>query len=268
VLVLAEQGYGDSIHFCRYLPLLRDRGAAAILRVPPRLGDLISESMPWLEVSAEAGPLPEYDFHSALLSLPGVMGTTVDNIPGEVPYLRAKPADIAGWKEIITDDGRLKIGLMWGGNPKHVNDANRSIGLERLAPIVMAEGVHCFSLQVGERAGDVAALPAGSITSPGDERLTPFAATAALMEHLDLVISIDTSVAHLAGAMGKPLWLLLSRVADWRWLLERDDSPWYPTARLFRQDADGQWDRVVDTVVGELARVVGGDRSRLTPFGH
>jgi len=268
LLVMAEQGYGDTIHFCRYLALLRERGATPILRVPPRLADLISESMPWLEVSAEAGPLPKYDFHSPLLSLPGVIGTRVDTIPGEVPYLRAKAAEVNGWQESLENDGRLKVGLAWGGNPKHANDMNRSIGLEQLAPVATTEGVHCFSLQVGERAADVEALPAGSITNPGDERLTPFSATAALIENLDLVICIDTSLAHLAGAMGKPLWLLLSRVADWRWLLDRDDSPWYPTARLFRQGADGQWGPVVELLVGELERLIDGDRSRLVPPGQ
>lgn len=265
ILVYAEQGYGDTIQFCRYLPLLRDRGAIPILRLPARLDSLIADSMPWLETSSEAGALPAYDFHAALMSLPGILGTRVDTIPADIPYLLAEPGASARCEERIGDDGRLKVGLAWSGNPKHVNNLYRSLHADQLAPLLGVGGARFFSLQVGQGADEAAGLPAGSITILGEEILTPFAAAAALMENLDLVISIDSSAAHLAGALGRPVWILLSSVPDWRWMLEREDNPWYPTARLFRQQTPGQWEDVVSRAAEELQAVVAGDRGRLAP---
>jgi hypothetical protein len=200
-----------------------------------------------IEVLAEGDLLPPFDLHAPLLSLPLAFATTLENIPARIPYLTADPAAAARWRARIGPAAGLKVGLVWAGNAQHKNDRNRSIALERLLPVVDAVKARWFSLQVGERAGDLPRIAPGRIADLAD-RFIDFAETAAAIDNLDLVISVDTAVAHLAGALGKPVWVLLPAVPDWRWLLGRSDSPWYPTARLFRQPARGDWDSVMQAL--------------------
>lgn len=268
LLVYAEQGFGDSLQFCRYLPILHERGANLQLRVPPQIESLISHSMPWLDVSSRTTGTKPYDMHVALLSLPGVMGTRLDNIPAQVPYLRAREEDVASWRDVIADDQRLKVGIVWTGNLKHLNNPFRSVPMNNLAQLLAVEGVQFISLQVGKGVAAAEQLEPGSITLPAQERYSSYAATAGLVENLDLVITICTSVAHLTGALGKPLWVMIAKVPDWRWMLDREDNPWYPTARLFRQKVRSEWEELVERVRDELAAVVAGDRSRLMPFAN
>jgi tetratricopeptide (TPR) repeat protein len=246
LLVHAEQGFGDAIQFCRYLPLLRERCAKLSLSVQEPLRSLIAHSMPWLDVCD--GAHPPSDVQSTLLSLPHLFKTTLDTIPAPAPYMHA-PADAISRLALIMGGGpELKVGLVWAGSPKHSMDKDRSIPFGALAPILAVKDVRFFSLQIGPTARDASA----SVTDLAPE-LTDFAQTAGAVANLDLVISVDTAVAHLAGAMGKPVWIMLPFVPDWRWLLEREDSPWYPTARLFRQKPLGQWGPVMRGIADALA---------------
>ncbi len=259
LLVHAEQGFGDTLQFGRYLPLLRERGAKLVLSVQPPLRSLVAHSMPWLELQRDTTPAA--DFQCTLLSLPHLLKTTPDTIPAPVPYINAPPRAISRLGAVIGEGDGLKVGLAWAGNPKHLLDKERSLAFALLAPLLAVKGVRFFSLQLGAAAREASA----SITDLAPE-LTDFAQTAGAIANLDLVISVDTAVAHLGGAMGKPVWIMLPFVPDWRWLLERKDSPWYPTARLFRQKTRGDW----GPVVGEIARALARrepDRQGSTPAG-
>jgi hypothetical protein len=191
------------------------------------------------QVIADGDVPPAFDLHSPLLSLPLAFATTLASVPARVPYLPVEAAAAARWRARLGPAG-FKVGLVWAGNPQHKNDRNRSIAL---APLFGFAGIRWFSLQAGERSADLGRLPAGTVTDLSDG-LTDFAETAAAAAALDLVISVDTAAAHLAGALGKSVWILVPFVPDWRWLLERADSPWYPTARIFRQPGRGDWDTV------------------------
>jgi tetratricopeptide (TPR) repeat protein len=265
ILVYSEQGFGDALQFCRYLPLLRERGATVFLRVSAALNPLIAESMPWLQIFSDArAGLPEYDCHCALLSLPHRMETRLETIPATVPYLRAPAEALGRWAERIpADQPILKVGIVWAGSKLHVNDLNRSIALSDWAPILDVEGVRFFSLQVGADAPQAAEAPGRGLTDLS-ALLTNYAETAAAVEQLDLVIAVDTSVVHLAGALAKPTWVLLPWVPDWRWLRDREDNPWYPTMRLFRQPERFAWKPVLARVAQELA-AARTDRGRLMP---
>ncbi|HLJ19433.1 MAG TPA: tetratricopeptide repeat-containing glycosyltransferase family protein [Stellaceae bacterium] len=267
ILIYAEQGFGDALQFCRYLPLLRDRGAKVSLRVPAPVAPLVAESMPWLQISSDLkSGLSDYDCHCALLSLPHRMETRLETIPAAVPYLHAPQAALKRWAERIpTDPGELKVGIVWAGSKLHVNDLNRSIALSAWAPLLAVEGVRFFSLQVGADAPQVAQAPGREVTDLSS-LLTDYAETAAAVEQLDLVIAVDTSVVHVAGALAKPTWVLLPWVPDWRWLRDREDSPWYPTMRLFRQPERFAWAPVIARAAEELA-AARADRRRLTPSG-
>jgi predicted O-linked N-acetylglucosamine transferase (SPINDLY family)/ADP-heptose:LPS heptosyltransferase len=261
ILLHDEQGMGDTLQFMRYAPLLAARGARVLLQVQRPLLRLATASLDGIEVFAEGDLIPPFALHSPLLSLPLACGTTLDTIPARIPYLKVDPAAAGRWRNRIGAGLKvgLNVGLAWAGNPQHKNDRNRSIALEHLAPLFDAPGVRWFSLQVGERAADLARTPAGKIANLA-ERLTNFAETAAAIAGLDLVIAVDTAAAHLAGALGKPVWVLLPFVPDWRWLINRDDSPWYPTARLFRQPARADWGSVAQMVraaLDELASKAG-----------
>ena len=264
ILVYSEQGFGDALQFCRYLPLLRERGATVFLRVPPPLKALLAESMPWLQISSEAkAPLPAYDCQCALLSLPHRFETRMESIPATVPYLRPPEAALARWAERIpAAPGELKVGIVWAGSKLHVNDLNRSVPLATWAPLLAVEGVRFFSLQVGDETRQLA--EAGQKVTDLSPLLTDYAETAAAVAQLDLVISVDTSVVHLAGALARPIWILIPTVPDWRWLRDRDDNPWYPTVRLFRQATMFEWEPVLAKVAQELAAAVA-DHSRLLP---
>ncbi len=256
ILLHDEQGIGDTLQFVRYAPLVAARGARVLVQVQRPLLRLVTGSLgAGIEVFADGNVIPPFDLHSPLLSLPLACATTLDALPRATPYLKVDPAAAVRWRNRIGTASGLKVGLVWAGNPQHKNDRNRSIAFEGLAPLLDVSGVRWFALQVGERAADLARAPAGRIANLAD-RFVDFAASAAAIDALDLVITVDTATAHLAGALGKPVWVLLPFVPDWRWMLARDDSPWYPTARLFRQPARGDWASVVQAVRAALDAVV------------
>jgi tetratricopeptide (TPR) repeat protein len=258
VLLHTEQGFGDTIQFIRYLPMLAERGARVIVECLPPLKRLL-EIMPGVEqVVIRGDPSHPADFHAMLLSLPANFGITIDMVPARVPYLRAPESLRQQWSHRVAAGGKshqLNVGLAWAGNPRQKNDRNRSMPLAMLAPLLDLAHVRFYSLQTGDAADQMRELPPTvreRITDHTSE-ICDFADTAALIQQLDLVISVDTSVAHLAGALGKPTWTLLTHTADWRWLTERGDSPWYPTMRLFRQTTRGDWPDVIRRVRAALA---------------
>jgi len=252
ILLHAEQGLGDTIQFARYAPLVARSGAQVILEVQPPLETLMSSLGGISVITSRGKPLPQFDVHCPLLSLPLAFGTELDTIPADVPYIVAPEARLAKWRDRLGQPRSPHLGIAWAGSSTNRNDHNRSIALARLAPIWSIPGIEFVSLQK-EIGGNERELLRGNaqITHVGDE-LEDFADTAAVISLLDLVISVDTSVAHLAGAMARPLWLLLPFAPDFRWMLDRDDSPWYPTARLFRQPSIGDWNRVLARVRREL----------------
>jgi len=259
ILLHSEQGLGDSLQFLRYLPLVKAAGGTVILDVKPRLRRL-AELIPGIDHLVSTGDeLPPFDWHCPLMSLALAFGTRVDTIPATVPYLQVPSAAAEKAAALVWDKDRLRVGIAWAGNPTQAKDRFRSMPLTALAPLFELESVHFYSLQMGHGVEQLAAMQTGlssrnlleiSDLAPATDDM---ADTAAQMAHLDLVITVDTSVAHLAGALARPTWLLLSHAPDWRWLLEREDSPWYPTARLFRQSRAGDWPGVVERVRAELA---------------
>lgn len=252
VLMDAEQGSGDTIQFVRYASFIRERGGRAVVGCPPELLRLV-KSHPDVQAAGSAAPLPPFDLHLPMMSFPLVAQTRLETIPRRVPYLFAEPADVAAWQSRLAGSPGLKVGLVWAGSPGHRDDRRRSMALASLAPLWRAPGVTFFSLQKGPAAAEIAAHPSlPMIDFTAD--LRDFADTAALVTNLDLVISVDTAVAHLAGALAKPIWMLLPFKLDWRWLTVRHDSPWYPTARLFRQPGIGQWEPVVRAALEALAK--------------
>lgn len=257
LLLHAEQGYGDTLQFCRYASLAHDLGATVIVETPAALGELLGTLRGVSRIVTEGQPTPTFDLQCPLMSLPYAFRTTLGTVPADVPYLRADARRRDGWAQrldALAPPGRLRVGLAWSGNPRHANDENRSMPFAALAPLVALDATF-VSLQPQVRARDADAFAASGVLSFADA-LSDFAETAALVDTLDLVISVDTSVAHLAGALGRPVWVLLPRVPDWRWLLERDDCPWYPAATLFRQARPGDW----LAVIGRMADALGAMR--------
>jgi tetratricopeptide (TPR) repeat protein len=260
VVLHAEQGLGDSIHFCRYVPLVAERSAGVCLEAPFELVRLLQLSFAGQKISVRprmasfpgVGDLPAADFHCPLLSLPDVFGTSLETIPATIPYLRPDPAQAAAWARRFAGLPHPRVGLIWGGRPNNAHDRLRSIALARLAPLAAVAGVSFVSLQKGEAAAQAAAPPPGMALHDVAGDLQDFADTAAAISALDLVITVDTAVAHLAGAMGQRVWVMNRRYTDWRWLLEREDSPWYPSLRLFRQPHHGDWDTVIARVATAL----------------
>jgi tetratricopeptide (TPR) repeat protein len=241
ILLDCEQGYGDAIQFARYIPVISAMGGKPILTAQPVLRRLL-QTVPCLEgIVCPPEPLPPFDVQCPLMSLPHVLGTTLQTIPANVPYVFADPELVERWRQRIRRDERIKVGLCWWGNPTHTDDRTRSFSLEVLGPLGDVPGVWYCSLQKGDAARQAAGESAGLRMADWTADLSDFADTAALVANLDLVISCDTAVAHLAGAMGKPVWLLLPFAADWRWMENRHDSPWYPTMRIFRQTKRGDW---------------------------
>ena len=259
IYVQAEQGLGDTLQFTRYLPLLAERAGRVTLRVHQQLVTLMRESLRGIAVLGDRGQPEPYDCDVALLSLPRLFKTRRETIPATTPYLRSSNKEAKVWRRRFAGMKGLKVGLVWAGNAEHVNDARRSLSLPLLAPIFRVPGASFASLQVGQRAAELtkAKQPGPSIDDLS-ARLVDFDATAGAVGALDLMITVDTSVAHLAGALGKPVWVLLPWVTDWRWMLEREDSPWYPTARLFRQSTLGSWEDVVARVERELRELLAG----------
>jgi hypothetical protein len=250
LLLHAEQGLGDTLQFCRYAPLAAAR-ARVVLEVQAPLARLLSSLPGVSQVIARGEALPAFDAQAPLLSLPRAFGTTIETVPARVPYLAADPDQAAAWGRRLAALPGLKVGLCWAGEPRAgfpelaAIDARRSISLAALAPLAKVAGVSFVSLQKGAPAAQAADPPPPMALFDYTAELADFADTAALVENLDLVISVDTSVAHLAGAMARPVWLLNRFDTCWRWLLDRQDSPWYPTLRLFRQTTPGDWTSVI-----------------------
>jgi tetratricopeptide (TPR) repeat protein len=271
ILLHDEQGFGDTLQFCRYVPMI-SAGARIVLEVHAPLVRLLSRLPGVLQIVARGDRLPPFDLHCPLLSLPRAFGTTLDTIPAAVPYLSADPTLAAGWRNRLDCLHGLRVGLVWASNPDSAQDAgrqrdrqNKSIALDNLSLLAEAREVSFVSLQKGEAAAQTRQPPAGLVIHDWTDELEDFADTAALVDGLDLVISIDTAVAHLAGALGKPVWLINRFDTDWRWLLDRDDSPWYPQLRQFRQPRPGDWDAAIRNVLVALQRLAAGDLEQLRP---
>jgi tetratricopeptide (TPR) repeat protein len=261
ILLLAEQGFGDAVQFCRYAPIVANMGVKVILAVPDPLLRLMGSLAGVDQVVSQDDVLPAFDLHCPLMSLPMVLDTTEDTIPWRVPYLTADPDAIERWEKFIPSAGpesRLRVGLVWAGarrpNQLHAAaiDQRRSMKLEEMAPLGLLPGCTFVSLQLGPPAKQIETAPFPLLDVA--DQLTDFAETAALIDVLDLVITVDTAVAHVAGALGKPVWLLSRSDACWRWMRDRDDSPWYPTMRLFRQTTPGDWAGVMRRVAAALPR--------------
>jgi tetratricopeptide (TPR) repeat protein len=255
LLLFAEQGIGDALQFIRYLPMVAARGGEILLSVQDTLAPLLRQ-LEGITVVARSAPLPPFDLQLSLMDLPHVFGTRLDSIPAEIPYLHADPDKVASWRRALGDVDALKVGIAWAGSAIHKGDRYRSLPAEAVLPLLVMPGVQLYSLQKEPRAADVTVLAAlGSHVIDLAPALGDFTDTAAAVAALDLVISVDTSVVHLTGAMGRPAWVLLPYAQDWRWLRERDDSPWYPTLRLFRQEKPQAWNGVLTRVAAELAEL-------------
>ncbi len=257
ILINIDEGLGDTIQFARYVPMLAARGARIILAVREPLCPLLSELDGVSQcLPMSAGPLPAFDMCCPISSLPLAFETRLETIPSVTPYLPAPaPARLQTWEDRLGAHDKLRVGVVWSGNPRHGNDRNRSISLRMLARILDVDATF-VSLQKEVRPDDKAILLERPEIVDLTAHLTDFAETAALVSCLDLVITVDTSVAHLAGALARPTWILLPYTPDYRWLLDRDDSPWYPTARLFRQTAARDYESVLDRVRTELRAMI------------
>jgi len=248
-----EQGLGDTIQFCRYAVVAADRGARVVLSVQDPLVGLLRGLDPRVTVIGAAAPPPAFDLHASPMSLPAVFETTAETVPFKAAYLAADTALTEDLAKGLGPRRRPRIGLVWSGAAGHENDHNRSAPLAALAPLVSAEA-DWFCLQKDVRDSDAATL-AGLPIRVETDAIADFSGTAALIANLDLVISVDTSIAHLAAALGKPTWVLLSTAPDWRWMLNRADSPWYDSVRLFRQTTPRDWTDVVQEVRTELSHI-------------
>jgi tetratricopeptide (TPR) repeat protein len=255
IAIYSEQGLGDIIHFARYLPLLVQRGAKVTFSAPTNLNRLLKSLTSDITFVDSLGGRGPFEFQCALMSLPLWFGTELSSIPNAVPYLSGEQALVAVWKKKIGEAG-FKIGIAWQGAPGVAIDQGRSVPLSEFAPLARIPGVRLISLQkahgleqLGSLPNDVAIETLGKEFDGGADA---FIDTAAVMSHLDLIVTSDTSIAHLAGALARPTWVALKYVPDWRWLLDRDDSPWYPTMRLFRQQTAGDWPSVFAKIEQEL----------------
>jgi Flp pilus assembly protein TadD len=252
ILVHAEQGLGDTLQFIRYAPLLHQRGGRVIMMCQPLLTRLLARNSGIERLLAHGDPTPEFDFHVPLLSLPGLLGTTLESVPADVPYLGAEPELVETWRQRLSIYPGFKIGIAWQGNPKYRLDRVRSVPLAQFAPLARVPGVHLLSLQKNVGREQLAARERRFPVTDLSGQLEDFVDTAAVMKNLDLVITSDTSIAHLAGALGVPVWVALHEFSDWRWLQNRDDCPWYPTMRLCRQARLGQWEDVFHRIAEAL----------------
>jgi tetratricopeptide (TPR) repeat protein len=254
IVLHAEQGNGDTIQFVRYAPLLARQGARVIVEVQQSLVTLLRSLAGVDTIVPMDADLPSFDLHCPLMSLPRACRTTLETIPAEVPYIATPPDRLAAWQQRLGPSpvGKRRIGLAWSGNADHAQNRARSVPLERLAPLLHRTDCEFHVALTPMAPADRAALEALPQVIDHSAALQDFADTAALLSHMDLVLSVDTSVAHLAGALARPTWVLLPFSAEWRWLIGRVDSPWYPTARLFRQARTGDWDSVVRAVMEAL----------------
>lgn len=260
VLVVHEDGFGDTLQFIRYAALLAQRGARVLAQVPPELAALVARVPGVAKVVGSGDTLPMYDLHCHICDLPRVFRTTLESIPAPIPYLHPDPALVAGWNHRLPPrDGRLRVGLVWAGQARpwmpgfSVLDGRRSVTLAVLAPLAAVVGVQFISLQKGPAAAQAAAPPAGMALHDPMAAVTTFDDTAALVTQLDVVVSVDTAVAHVAGSLGRPVLLLDRYDSCWRWLHGREDSPWYPTLRILRQSAPGDWRPVMARAAAALS---------------
>lgn len=257
ILLCAEQGLGDTLQFVRYAPLVAERGGHVVLQVQPQLHRLLGAMEGITEIVSQSQSSLDIHCQCPFLSLPLLFETRLETVPSHVPYIKPHWDDINTWSERMKGSG-LKVGLVWAGHPGHVRDLQRSIPLRTFEPLLRVPGISFFSLQWGEAAAQIKDLSAEFAVQDIEGHCTDFGDTAAALTALDLVISVDTSVAHLAGALRKPVWILLPYVPDWRWLLKGDTCPWYPTARLFRQPAPGDWPAVIADVATQLKILAAG----------
>jgi tetratricopeptide (TPR) repeat protein len=255
IVLHVEQGFGDAIQFVRYTRHVKALGAKVTLAVFPELARLVSSCAGIDRVVNRNEPLPRGDYYCHLVSLPRIFGTTLASIPDDVPYLHAEPSEAANWRaRFQAPPGELRVGLVWAGNPKQARDRDRSMPVQALAPLLAMPGVRFFSLQTAPAARQLEELPSALRPANLGTELRDFADTAAAVSGLDLVVTVDTAMAHLVGALGKPVWVLLHKDPDWRYMETREDSPWYPTMRLFRQRRDGDWAEVIERVGETLLR--------------
>jgi len=256
ILVYAEQGLGDTFEFIRYAPLIKRRGGLVVFECQPQLMPLLSRCPGVDRLVPKGSQVPEFQAHSALLSLPWALRTTVTTVPSEVPYLYADPALVAQWRGELAPLGGYRIGINWQGNPQYKGDRHRSIPLDCFTPLAELPGVRLIGLQKGLGTEQLAAsgerLGIVDLSGRLDEAAGAFMDSAAVLMNLDLFVTSDTAVAHLAGALGVPTWLALPWSADWRWMDLRPDSPWYPTMRLYRQAEPGNWQTVFRRMADEL----------------
>jgi len=249
---------GDCLQFIRYVSMVKDRGAHILLKCPSALMRLFKTIGSIDHIITKRDIIPNYDYHAPLLSLPMIVGTTLDTIPNAIPYLFPSSDQVAVWAERLQPRSHLKVGLVWAGSSglkhpaAHAIDRRRSLHISQFASFATISGVQFFSLQKGDAARQLETLPQGLTIIDHMNYVQDFADTAAFIANLDLVIGVDTSVVHLAGAMGKPVWVLSRFDGCWRWLLNREDSPWYPTMRLFRQPSMGDWLSVIENVRAAL----------------
>ena len=259
ILLIGDQGYGDTIQFARYIPQVAERCQQVILGCSAEMAPLLAR-IPGVGVCCHRwNEIPGHAAHTRLSSLAGLFHTRLETIPTEVPYLTPDPNRVAIWADRLNGQlprGLRRIGIAWSGRPTHPNDRRRSISLERLAPLAAAAPANFICLQKPLPAADMHAMSLFPGLTDLTSTLSDFEETAALIANLDMVITVDTAMGHLSGALGKPVWILLPKASDWRWLLDRTDSPWYPTARLFRQRTPGAWDPVINEAAAALARML------------
>ncbi len=265
LLVHYEQGLGDNIQFARFLPMVKARGGTVIFEtLKPIIG--LFRDFPGVDEFIEYNPdqklFVQFDVYTSLFDLPNIFGTTLETIPSEVPYIHADPAKVDYWRNKLSGDD-FKVGIVWAGSPEHGNDRYRSCSLECFAPLAEIEGVQLYGLQKGQAAQQMDEYAGTMKVTNISKHFDDFTETAAAIQNLDLVISVDTSVLHLTGAMGKPTWALIPYAPEWRWMLERQDSPWYPTMRLFRQKEWGQWKPVFEYLKQELRILTGKHKSEI-----
>jgi hypothetical protein len=253
LLLVADQGFGDVIQFCRYIPWVRTRAPHVVIACATVMQGVVRQVAPDVPMFAKWADCPPYAAYAAFTGLPLVHGTVLGTIPADIPYLHADPALTQSWGTRIDSLARSgrRVGLVWAGRPTHANDRNRSVSLARLSELFDCRGISFVALQKGQREQEAGRYYGRApLMNLG---MHDFADTAAIIANLDLVLSVDTSMAHLSAAMGKPTWIMLCYAPDWRWLLGRDDSAWYPTVRLFRQAAPGDWEGVAHRVSEALA---------------
>jgi hypothetical protein len=256
ILLFADHGIGDTLQFIRYAPLVHERGGRVVVACQKKIARLLASCPGVEDVAAKGSPLPEHAVYVPLMSLPMIFGTQLSTIPSRVPYLHADAESVNRWRAAVGPPQAFKIGVVWQGNPRHRHDRERSFRLAHLEELARARGVQLVSLQGIFGLDQLTEVESRFTVTRLGEQLSDFMDIAAVMQSLDLVIAPDTALVHLAGALGVPVWLALSFAPDWRWLLERQDSPWYPSMRIFRQKQWGDWRDVFDGMADELRKTI------------